>query len=85
MMSEGVLFPLRKCIICVQGMGRKDRGRSNRGTALRNTKDCRLRSKCGSRLGAHTSLDRTRKGCVCLLAGIVMISRSRVSVAIRGV
>ena len=83
MISEGVFFPLRKGIPCVQRMGRNDRGRGDRGTALRNTNDCCLRSKYGSRLGAHTSLDWIRKGCICLLAGIVMIG-DRVSVAIRG-
>ena len=65
-------------------MGRDDRCRSNRGTALRNRNDCCLRSKSRSRLGAHTSLDRVRKGCICLLAGIVMIG-DRVSMVIRGV
>ena len=83
MMSKGAFFPLRKCIPCVQRVRRNDRGRDDRGTALRNTNDCRLRSKCGSRVGAHTSLDRTRKGCICLLAGIAMIG-DRVSAAIRG-
>ena len=83
MMSKRAFFPLRKGIPCVRRMGRNDRGRVDCGMALRNTNDCRLRSKCGSRLGVHTSLDRTRKGCICLLAGIVMIG-DRVSVAIRG-
>ena len=71
----GVFFPLRKGILFVQRIGRNNRGRGNRGTALGSTNDCRLRSKCRSRLGAHTSLDRARKGCICLLAGIVMIGR----------
>ena len=81
----GVFVPLKKGILFVQRIGQNDRDRGNRSTALRNTNDCRLRSKCGSRLGAHTGLDRTQKGCNCLLAGIIIISRDGVSVAIRGV
>ena len=69
---RGVFFSFRKDIPCVQRRGRNDRNRNSRGTALRNTNDCRLWGKFGSRLGAHTSLGRTRKG-------------GRVSVAIRGV
>ena len=84
MISGGVFFSLRKCILCVQRMGPDARCRSDRGTALRNTNDCRLRSKRGSRLGAHTSLGRVRKGCICLLAGIVMIG-DKVSMVTRGV
>ena len=79
----GVSFSLRKGILCVQRMERDDRCRGNRGTALRNMNDCRLRSKCGSRLGAHTSLGQAQKERICLLAGIVMIG-DRVSMAIRG-
>ena len=41
-----------------QRMGWNDRSRDNLGTALRNTDDCRLRSKGGSRLGAYTSQSR---------------------------
>ena len=78
MMSKGVFFPLRKDTFCVQRLGRNDRGRVNHDTALRNTNDCRLRSKGGSRFGAHTSLAWTRKGCICLLAGIVMVGRDGV-------
>ena len=39
---------------------------------LRITKDCRLRSWGGSRLGAHTNLDRVRKGRVCVKVGIIV-------------
>ena len=67
-----VFFSLRKGILCVQRMGRDDHNRDSRGTALRNTNDCRLWGKCGSRLGAHTSLSRARRD-------------GRVFVAIRGV
>ena len=81
---EEVFFSLRKGILCVQGMGRDDRHRSSRGTALRNTNDCRLWSSSGSRLGAHSNVDRARMGCICRLAGIVMIG-DRVSMVIRGV
>ena len=81
---KGVFFSLRKGILCVQGMGRDDRYRSSRGTALRNTNDCRLWSRNGSRLEEHTNLDRARRGCICPLAGIVMIE-DKVSMVIRGV
>ena len=84
MRGGGGLFSLRKGIICVQRMGRNDRCRSNRGTTLRNTNDCCLRSESGSRPGAHTSLDRVRKGCNCFLAEIVMVG-GRVFMVIRGV
>ena len=67
----GVFFSFRKGILCIQRTRRNDRNRNSRGTALRNTNDCRLWGKCGSRLGAHTSLGRTQKG-------------GRVSVVIRG-
>ena len=80
----GGVFSLRKGIVCVQRMGLDDRCRGNRGTALRNTNDCRLQSISGSRLGAHTNLGRVRKGCICLLTGIVMIG-DRVSMVISGV
>ena len=72
MMKGGGLLFLQKGILCVQRTGRNDRNRNSRGTALRNTNDCRLWGKCESRLGAHTSLGRTRKG-------------GRVFVAIKGV
>ena len=84
MMSGGVLFSLGKGILCVQRMGRDDRCRSNRGTALRDPNDCRMRRKSGLRPGAHTSLSRVRRGGVFVLAGIVMIE-DRVSMVIRGV
>ena len=85
-MSEGRGggVPSEKGILCVQRMRRNDRGWGNRGTALRKTKDCRLRNKCGSRFGTHTSLDRIRKGCIRLLAKIVMTGKDRVSMATRG-
>ena len=84
MMSAGVFFSLRKGVFCVKKIVRNDRCRGNCGTALRSTNDCHLRSKCRSRPGAHTSLDRVRSGCICLLAEIVMIERDKVSVAVRG-
>ena len=68
----GVLFPLRKGIFCVQKWG----GMTAAGTIavriLRVTNDCRLRSWGGSRLGAHTNLDRARKGCVYVKVGIIV-------------
>ena len=39
---------------------------------LRITNDCRLRSWGGSRLGAHTNLDRARKGCVYVKVGFIV-------------
>ena len=39
---------------------------------LRITNDCRLRSWGGSRPGAHTNLDRARKRCVYVKAGIIV-------------
>ena len=39
---------------------------------LRITIDYRLQSWGGSRLGAHTSLDRARKGCVYVKVGIIV-------------
>ena len=80
----GLLFPKIKRSLRPEN-GAEFCVRGNRGTALRNTNDCRLRCECGSRLGAYTSLDWTRIGCICLLAGIVMIGKNKVSVAIRGV
>ena len=81
---EGAFFSLRKGILCVEGIGRDDRYRRSRRTALRNTNDCRLWSRIGSRLGADTNLERARRGGVCPLAWIVMIE-GRVSMVIRGV
>ena len=49
----GLVFPQER---------RNGRNRDSRGTALRNTNDCRLWGKRGSKLGAHTSLSRTRRG-----------------------
>ena len=72
MMNGGVFFPPRKGILCVQKMGRNDRSRDNRVRLLRITNDCRLRSWGGSRLGAHTNLDRVRKGRVCVKVGIIV-------------
>ena len=71
-MNGRIFFPLRKVIFCVQRMRRNDRGRGNRGTALRYTNDCRLQSWGGSRLGAHTNLDRVRKGCVYIKVFIIV-------------
>ena len=81
---EGVFFSLRKGILCVQEMGRDDRYRGSRGTALRNTNGCRLWSRSGSRLGAHTNLNGARRGCICPMAVIVIIE-DRVSMVISGV
>ena len=39
---------------------------------LRITKNCRLRSWGGSRLGAHINLDRARKGCINVEVGIIV-------------
>ena len=45
--------------------------KGNHGTVLRTTNDCRLQSWGESRLGAHTNLDRARKGCVYAKVGII--------------
>ena len=39
---------------------------------LRITNGCRLQSWGGSRLGAHTNLDRARKGCLYVKVGIIV-------------
>ena len=39
---------------------------------LRITNDCCLQSWGGSRLGAHTNLDRTQKECVYVKVGIIV-------------
>ena len=39
---------------------------------LRITNDCRLQSWDGSRLEAHTNLDRVRKGCIYVNVGIIV-------------
>ena len=68
----GVVFPLRKGILCVQKMGQNDRSRDNRGTAFAYHE--RLPSaKLGwvETGGTHQS-DRTRKGCVYVKVGIIV-------------
>ena len=57
--------------------------RDNRGTALHNKSDCR--GKDGPKLGVRTSPNRTPKGCVCFVAGTVVVGREGVFVVIRGV
>ena len=83
-MSGGVFVSPRKGIFCVRKMMRNDRRRSNRGTTLRSTNDCRLLGKCRLGLGAHTSLDLARGWCIYLLAIIGMIAGDKMSVAVRG-
>ena len=85
MMSGGVFLPLRKDIFCVQRMGRN----SAAGTIA--VRPCVTRTtafsevKGGPRLEVHTSLDRTRKRCVCLLVRTIVVDREGVFVVIRGV
>ena len=50
---------------------------------LRITDDCRLRSWGGSRLGAHTNLDRARKGSVYVKVGIIVAATGAVLVSNR--
>ena len=72
MMNGGVIFPLRKSILCVQKMGWNDRSRDNRGTAFAHHE--RLPSaKLGwvETEGTHQS-DRARKGCICVKIGIIV-------------
>ena len=47
--------------------------------------DCRLRSWGGSRLGAHTNLDRAWKGCVYVKVGIIVAVTGGVFVSNRQV
>ena len=34
MVNEGIFFPIRKGVLCVQRMGRNDRSRDNCGTSV---------------------------------------------------
>ena len=52
---------------------------------LRIKNDCRLRSWAGLRLGAHTNLDRARKGCVYIKVGIILAVAEEVFVSNRQV
>ena len=72
MMNGGSSFPSGKAFLRPENGG----GMTAAGTIavrlLRITNDCRLRSWGGSRLGAHTNLDRARKGCVYVKVGIIV-------------
>ena len=72
MMNGGSSFPSGKEF----SASRKWGGITTAGTISvrlwRITNDCRLRSWSGSRLGAHTNLDRARKGCVYVKVGIIV-------------
>ena len=63
-------FPSRKAL----SASRKWDGMAAAGTIavrlLRMTNNCHLQSWGASRLGAHTNLDRARKGCVYVNVGI---------------
>ena len=52
---------------------------------LRITNDCHLLSWGGSRLGAHTNLDRARKGCAYVKVGIIVAVTGEVFVSNRQV
>ena len=85
MMSRRVFLPLRKGIFCVQRMGWNSTARTIavRSYITKTTAACE--GKGGPKLGVHTSLNRTRIGCVCLLAATVMVGKDGVFVVIRGV
>ena len=68
----GGLFPIKKGVTCVQKMMRKYYRGGNRGTVLRICNDWHLRSWSRSRLGAHTNMDRARKGYVDVKVGIIL-------------
>ena len=72
MMNGGSSFPSGKAF----SASRKWGGMTAAGTIavrlLRITNGCRLRSWGGSRLGAHTNLDRAWKGCVYVKVGIIV-------------
>ena len=72
MMNGGSSFPSGKAFFASRKWG----GMTAAGTIavrlLHITNDCRLRSWGGSRLGAHTNLDRARKGCVYVKVGIIV-------------
>ena len=85
MMNGGVFFPLRKGIFCVQKMGQNDAAGTIAVRFLRITNDCRLQSWSGSRLGAHTHLDRAPKGCVYVKVGIIVAVTGGVFVSNRQV
>ena len=50
---------------------------------LRITNDCCLQSWRGSRLGAHTNLDRARKGCVYVKISVIVVVTGGVLVSDR--
>ena len=85
MMNGGVFFPSRKAF----SASRKWGGIIAAGTIavrlLRITNDCRLQSWGGSRLGAHTNLDRAQKGCVYVKVGIIVAVTGGVVVSDRQV
>ena len=82
---EGSSFPSGKAF----SASRKRGGMTAAGTIvvrlLRITNDYRLRSWGGSRLGAHTNLDRARKGCVYVKVGIIVAVTGGVFVSNRQV
>ena len=61
-----------KGVLCVQKMVQNCRSRGNRGTALRVTNSWRLQSWGGSRLWAHTNLDRARQSCDNIKVNIIV-------------
>ena len=66
-------------------MGGNHRSSGNRVTVLRVTNFWRLRNWGGSRLGAHTNLNRVRKGCVCVKNGIIVAIMERMFISNRQV
>ena len=68
----GVFFPLRKGILYVRKWGGMTAAGKIAVRLLRSTNDRRLQSWGESRLGAHTNLNRARKGYVYVKVGIIV-------------
>ena len=69
---EGSSFPSGKAFSASREWGGMAAAGIIAEQLLRITNDCRLQSWGGSRLGAHTNLDRERKGWVYVKVGIIV-------------
>ena len=72
MNGGGSSFPPGKAFFASMKWGGMAAAGTTAVRLLRISNDCRLRSWGESRLGAHTNLDRVRKGCVCVKVGIIV-------------
>ena len=68
----GVFFPSGKAFSASRKWDRMTAAGTIAVRLLRITNDCRPQSCGGSRLGAHTNLDRARKGCDYVKVGIIV-------------